>query len=357
MNWVSMTWPNWNARKESGTGDTLGSSSAAVDLPARQLVIALAVFSAVSAMAGATELLVWRMGNRYLPLALLDHTPFTNFTIPGLLLGMVVGGSSVACATLTWRKSPAAVDATILAGGALAVWIVAEVAMMRTFHALHGVYGVLGTALLGLGAHAAWRFRAPRHRWLIVVTLAETMGFLVPASAGVLSTKAGIGGTSQAALLVASGFVEGLALGAGQSWAFPLPVRRIRYTLLTTAAAGIVWSSVMLLTSVGGAAPVAILVLAALATALVGLAAIGSSQWIELRHHVERAHRWILWTALAWVAALPLSFAPGPLVDELTPVSSQVVLWGCGGLLMAYVMALITWQGVRRIQNELRVRS
>jgi hypothetical protein len=79
------------------------------------------------------------------------------------------------------------------------------------------------------------------------------------------------------------------------------------------------------------------------------LVAIGGAQWLELRRHIRRAHAWIGWTALAWVLALPLSFAPAPLVDESTPTGVHVVLWGSAGVLMALVMASITWIGVQRL--------
>jgi hypothetical protein len=46
---------------------------------------------------------------------------------------------------------------------------------------------------------------------------------------------------------------------------------------------------------------------------------------------------------------LALSFTPGPFVDESTPLVPQIALWACGGLLKAYVMTLVTWQGARRI--------
>ncbi|MDX2087102.1 MAG: hypothetical protein SFX73_04600 [Kofleriaceae bacterium] len=65
------------------------------------------------------------MGTRYVPRGLLAHTPFASFLIPGLLLGLVVGGTSLACATFAWRRSSAAVHATILAGAALTIWIIA----------------------------------------------------------------------------------------------------------------------------------------------------------------------------------------------------------------------------------------
>jgi hypothetical protein len=183
---------------------------------------------------------------------------------------------------------------------------------------------------------------SPRMRWIVLVTAAETLGFLVPVLTGITTTRAAFAPGLQALLIVAAGMIEGLALGLGQAYALPMRVRRARFTLLTALGAGVVWMCIM------AAMHVATFAVAAIAS-LFGLAAIGSAQWIELRHHAARAHRWIAWTALAWVLALPLSFAPGLLVDETTPLRAQVVLWGAGGLLMAFTMAVVTWQGVRRL--------
>jgi hypothetical protein len=221
--------------------------------------------------------------------------------------------------------------------------------------------------MLALGVYAGWRSGLPRHRWLIIVTAAEAVGFLVPACAGILSAKAGLRGLSQTALVVAAGLCEGASLGAGQALAFPFRVRRGRYALLTALAAGLVWLCVMV-TSVafqgggvgvfrGGPLALAIAVVGAIALAGVALVAIGGAQWIELRHHAPRASRWIAWTALAWALALPFSFLPGPFVDESTPIPSHVVLWACGGMLMAYVMANVTWQGLRHLARADAPRS
>ena len=318
-------------------------------LPRRRLIIAISLFTAFSALGGSVELLVWRSGNRSLPPALIEHTPFTSFLIPGLLLAIVVGGTSLSCALLSWRRARAAIDATLLAGGALTVWIAAEAAMMRGVHALHLLYGGLGVALLALGVSAGWGSRASRHRWVIAVTLAEAVGFLAPSCAGILSAKHGLAEVPQAGLVVAAGFLEGLVLGAGQAWALPFAVRRGRFALLTALGAGLVWASVMSVSLLvrGAVLPPVLGIAAAVSAGLLGLAAIGSAQWLELRHHTGAAQRWIAWTALAWVVALPFSFAPGPFVDEATPLASHFVLWGCGGLLMAYAMALVTWQGAR----------
>jgi hypothetical protein len=315
-----------------------------VNVPHRRLVIVLGILSALCTTIGGVGLLLARNGTELVPLWLLAKTPFESFTIPGLLLLVVVGGTSVTATLLAWQRSRGSIDATILAGGALAVWIVAELAIMRELSFLQVVFGGLGLALLGLGASAAWRSPAERHRWIPAVTLAEGIGYLAPAFIGIFATRAGLSEAHRAELVVLAGLFEGAALGLGQAWAMPVRVKMTRYVLLTSLAAGVVWAAVMVLMLVGTPS-IALIAL----VAVVGLGAIGTAQWLELRHHVARGGRWIAWTALAWVLALPLSFAPGPFVDESTPLAAHLALWACGGLLMAYVMAVVTWRGVRAI--------
>ena len=107
-------------------------------------------------------------------------------------------------------------------------------------------------------------------------------------------------------------------------------MRRLRRnTLLTALGAAVVWAGVMAAMRLGGALPpLMAAALAGVAAGAAGLAAIGAAQWLELRRDAARAGRWIAWTALAWAVALPLSFAPGPFVDESTPLASHVALWG-----------------------------
>jgi hypothetical protein len=322
-------------------------SSLAGDEPHRKPVIALALAVTICAAAGAVALVVAGAGNRGIPHELLSGTPFDTFLIPGLLLGVVVGGSSLACAILAWRRSRGAVEATLVAGGALTVWIVVESIIVPASW-LQGVFGALGLALVVLGVRGAWRSREARHRWLIAVTAAETIGYLAPSLAGIFATRAGWTDDGRAIAVTAAGFVEGFALGAGQGWAFPVPVRRMRFALLTSLGAGLVWAMVMSMMRFAPSLPLLLAIGVGALAVPAGLASVGTAQWIELRHHTTEARAWVAWTALAWIIALPLSFTPGPFVDETTPLASHVVLWGCGGLLMAFAMALVTWQGVRR---------
>lgn len=317
----------------------------------RRTVGALAVFSAISSIAGGVPMLLFPDGGGVLPLSMLEGSPFSTFLVPGLLLAFVIGGTSTACAVLALRRSPFAIDATVLAGGALTVWIVAEIAMMRSFHWLHALYGGLGLAMLTLGVEAALRSSIARLRWTVSVTFAETLGFAVPGLAGIVGSRAGLDGASLAALVIAAGCVEGFACGAGQAWAMPLPIRRLRFAVWTGVAAGTVWAIAFALIEWFGRAEVgpAWMIVGSVLAAATGLTAIGGAQWIELRHVANAAHRWIGWTALAWVVALPWSFLPGPAVDESTPAVVHFALWSCAGALMAYTLAQITWQGARRL--------
>jgi hypothetical protein len=314
----------------------------------RNLVLALATTVAISAIVGGLATVAARAGNKALPRELLAHTPFATYLIPGMLLTIVVGGTSLACALMTWRRSLWSIDATLVAGGALTTWIVVESLIIPTSW-LQVAFGALGVTLLALGVHMAWRAGEPRHRWIIVVTCAETVGYLAPSLAGILATRAGWTEGERAIAVVAAGLVEGFALGCGQAWALPLPVRRLRFALLTALGGGFVWAMVMTIMLFASRWPVAVAVIVNAVAGMVGLASIGTAQLLELRHRAKRTRSWIAWTALAWLVALPMSFAPGPFVDESTPLASHVVLWGCGGLLMAFAMAAITWQGVRRL--------
>src|SRR5579864_5549447 len=63
----------------------------------RVAVIVVDLFAAASATAGAVGLVVGFMN---IPLSVLRSTPFTDFTVPALLLGIVVGGSALAAAVI-----------------------------------------------------------------------------------------------------------------------------------------------------------------------------------------------------------------------------------------------------------------
>jgi hypothetical protein len=150
--------------------------------------------------------------------------------------------------------------------------------------------------------------------------------------------------------LLLAGCVEGAILGYGQAKASPLPLAKMRFVLLTSLGAGLAWASAFsAMNLISSPLPPVLVVPLALGFSTLGVAIIGMAQWFEIRRHSSWAHHWISWSALAWLLALPVSLAPSPFVDPSTPLWVHLVLWPVAGVLMAHVMALVTWQGVRRI--------
>jgi hypothetical protein len=187
-----------------------------------------------------------------------------------------------------------------------------------------------------------------------VVTLAELLGFTVPAVVGAL-TAASSARVSVPALLLA-GAVEGAVLGAGQAVVLrrALPGLSRRRWVGATAVGAVLAYAIGLTPSVaadpvaGWPPPLLAALGAVLAVAL--LATIGVALWWVLRRHVPAAHRWIPATGLAWLAGLTvfLAFAT-PLWQPGQPLGVVVAIGAAGGLLMAAAMAAVTGVALRRL--------
>lgn len=78
----------------------------------RVLLIVLNLFLALTAFGGGIQLLV----GFYVPPVEMLNGVFKDFTIPGLALGIIVGGSALFAAILWIRKSKFAIPASIAAG-------------------------------------------------------------------------------------------------------------------------------------------------------------------------------------------------------------------------------------------------
>lgn len=196
-------------------------------------------------------------------------------------------------------------------------------------------------------------------RWVLAVTVGETLGFAVPAVVGIALAQAGAPGPVLYAAAIAAGVGEGILFGLGQWIGFGSdpPVPRGPWIAATAAGAGLAWS-------VGGllfvldvdwrSAPV--LAVAGLG-AVVLLASIPTLQWFVLRATVARCAWWIPANMGAWMGALLWTFAPSPLVDERTPVAVLVGSYAVAGLLMALTVALLSglaaWRLMRRAGHGL----
>lgn len=127
----------------------------------RIAVVSVSLFAALSAFAGALGLLV---GN-IVPLSVLQETPFADFAVPALLLGIVVGGSALAAALIALvgpRRmalfEPLRFDALVaaVAGGIMVGWMTVEIAMIGLGSWVQTVYFAVGLLMIGLAALLQW---------------------------------------------------------------------------------------------------------------------------------------------------------------------------------------------------------
>lgn len=81
---------------------------------------------------------------------MLRHTVFRDFLIPGLILLILVGGSSLAGALSIAFDLPSAYRWVLAAGIILIGWIGGQVMLIRIYHGLQLVYLVLGMLIAGL---------------------------------------------------------------------------------------------------------------------------------------------------------------------------------------------------------------
>jgi len=133
---------------------------------------ALVVFGALSALIGAV--LAIAANGAGVPLEHLKHSPFSSYLIPGLILGVVVGGTQLAAAIALLTKRRIALLLSAIAGFGMLIWIFVELAMMQQFSWLQAAYFVLGglelvlvLALLGIVpalVNPLLESRAPAHR-------------------------------------------------------------------------------------------------------------------------------------------------------------------------------------------------
>lgn len=112
----------------------------------RRVLIAFGAFNFLSALVGMIGLTLFDgMG---MPPELAG--PFTSFVVPGLILGIVVGGTQLWSAAALIRRTGDAPFATAVAGLGMQLWIVIEVGLINEFVWLHALYFGTGTAQLVL---------------------------------------------------------------------------------------------------------------------------------------------------------------------------------------------------------------
>jgi hypothetical protein len=120
-----------------------------------RVLVALALFGALSSIAGAVLGVAANGGG--VPLEHLANSPFSSYVVPGLILGIVVGGTQLAAAIALLARRRIALLLAAVAGFGMLIWIFAELAIIRQYSWLQAAYFSLGAmeliivlALLGI---------------------------------------------------------------------------------------------------------------------------------------------------------------------------------------------------------------
>jgi len=87
-------------------------------------------FIALTAIGGGIALLSGAEGSRF-PLEWLQGTPFKDYTIPALLLTIVVGGSSLSACITMFRNLKSSIVLSLVAGSIMVGFIVVEVLILK----------------------------------------------------------------------------------------------------------------------------------------------------------------------------------------------------------------------------------
>ena len=188
-------------------------------------------------------------------------------------------------------------------------------------------------------------------RWVLLVTLAEAVGFTVPTAIGTVVTRASWEPAATLFTLVFAGSVEGAVLGSAQAeclyrWGV-LPVRRW-WIVATSLGAAVAWSIGMSLFT-GGLDWTAGTAVVVGIGGLMLLTSLPLAQYFVLRDHVRRAVLWIPINMAAWLLGIAWTLAPSPWVDESTPTTALILIYGIAGLCMAATVAVVTGIGIIRL--------
>lgn len=120
----------------------------------RWILFGLLLFNGLTAVIAGAMLAYMPDGHLLqLSLGLLEHSPFTDYRIPGLMLFSVIGIGSLVAAYLVWRPQQRTGRFAQVAGVALVIWIMVQMLMLRTVLPIHLIYLAVGLAIVGLAEH------------------------------------------------------------------------------------------------------------------------------------------------------------------------------------------------------------
>lgn len=120
----------------------------------RNWLIALLSIVALTAIPSGALLVLHPDGADFqMPLTVLTGTPFADFVIPGLVLGLIVGGSALAALLAILLKRNKARQLSLLAGLMQAGWIIIQMLLLGILSNLQFLYVGIGAAIVVLAMY------------------------------------------------------------------------------------------------------------------------------------------------------------------------------------------------------------
>jgi hypothetical protein len=138
----------------------------------RIALVVIEAFIGLGAIGGGIALLIGAFA-QWLPVAWLQGTPFSDYTIPGLILTIVVGGGMLLAAAMQFIQREWAVFLSAAMGLILIGWEIVEVAIIDWYEQAvvpstvvqQVFFSVLGLVIFGLAAYL-WMAEYRSHSFL-----------------------------------------------------------------------------------------------------------------------------------------------------------------------------------------------
>ena len=129
----------------------------------RIAAIVLLMFNGVNALVGGFMMIVDPSGGKMqLPLSYLEHAPFSDFLVPGIVLFIANGLFSVAVVIAVFYKYRLYCQLIMVQGAILLGWILVQVLMVQQIFFLHYLMGSIGLLLIILGQMLTHKMRVKR---------------------------------------------------------------------------------------------------------------------------------------------------------------------------------------------------
>ncbi|HLP50273.1 MAG TPA: hypothetical protein VK154_05275 [Chitinophagales bacterium] len=125
-----------------------------MEKPVRYLALILLLFNGIGAVYGGMSFILQPDGSTLgMSLTHLTYSPFSNYTIPGIILLVVNGLLSFTIAAITLARTKYYPLAIIAQGILLVGWLVVQIILLRFLFILHIVMAVVGLLLIATGVY------------------------------------------------------------------------------------------------------------------------------------------------------------------------------------------------------------